>query len=208
MVADFYTIVVTPPVCAFFVCVRFTRSGYGVCSPAPHAEPSSPNSSGQNLEARPATVTSSSVLPEVWLPGVTAADPFASVDETRGAVPDCQREHQTQQSISSPVPVSAEHAEDSLSVVSLAKGASSKAASGSDDIEEEKESLLKFLVNLRVLLAFVLQRLRVPPQSVYLSANKLAAGPIIEVKMNLSGHQSDTPAGMPPPCPRDVADAA
>ncbi|PFH31334.1 hypothetical protein BESB_027690 [Besnoitia besnoiti] len=39
----------------------------------------------------------------------------------------------------------------------------------------------KLLVSLRCLLSFVLRQLRVPPQRVFFSANKLAAGPVIEL---------------------------
>ncbi|CBZ56316.1 conserved hypothetical protein [Neospora caninum Liverpool] len=39
----------------------------------------------------------------------------------------------------------------------------------------------KLLANLRALLSFVLDKLRVPPQHVFFSANKLAAGPVIEL---------------------------
>ncbi|KEP62291.1 UNVERIFIED_CONTAM: hypothetical protein HHA_278600 [Hammondia hammondi] len=46
-------------------------------------------------------------------------------------------------------------------------------------LEESEKG--KLLANLRFLLSFVLDTLRVPPQNVFFSANKLAAGPVIEL---------------------------
>ncbi|PHJ24360.1 hypothetical protein CSUI_001789 [Cystoisospora suis] len=154
--------------------------GYGICSRV-QAEPISPKTPAQNSKSMVPRSTFS-VLPEAWLPGMTAAGSSATSEENGVALSNHHREDHTQQD-TSPAEVSAERPEtkNAAPVTAASGGRDTKVVPTSDSNQDEMENLLKFLVNLRILLAFVLQRLRVPPQSVYLSAKKLAAGPVIEL---------------------------